>query len=187
MNEAIAIIMGYGVPPDILNDGNYRHYLATALYSVILPKNIQHIVLCGGRTNIHYPEKTEAAEMLRLLQNLLPDPPPALTHDLVADSITGWENLEGATMFVCVQWAETIYILCEKTRRAKVWLTAKLTFARDVNIKVVGIDFDATHNWHRDWKQYLGVLVVAAEYVFPGLRRLTRRRQLRHIKRVSQK
>lgn len=187
MNEPIAIIMGYGVPPNILNDANYRHYLATALYSVILPKNIRRIILCGGRTNIHYPEKTEANEMRRLLRQLLPETAPALTCDLVADSITGWENFEGAAVAVRKHSATEVYILCEKTRAAKIWLTAKLTLPPNTHIKVIGIDFDSTRTWERDWKQYLGVLVVAAEFILPGLRRVTRRRQLRHIQAVSQK
>lgn len=185
MNEPLAIIMGYGVPPDILKDGNYTRYLKAALDKVILPKKVTRLVLCGGHTNIHYLEKTEAAEMLRLMQHLLPATAATLVCDMVADSLTGWENLEGAA--AKVNDARDVYILCEKTRAAKVWLTAKLTLPRNTHIEVVGIDFDATRTWQKDWKQYLGVLVVATEYIFPGLRRLTRRRQLRHIKRVSQK
>src|SRR3989339_1952113 len=175
-----AIIMGYGIPPDIMRDVNYRVYLNTALRQVILPRNIDYIILCGGRTNIHHPEKTEAGEMRHWLEQVLPAPGrPNIA--VVGNSITGWENLEGAAALLRSRPAAEVFIVCEKTRRAKVWLIAKLTLPADTTIKIIGVDFDTTRTWQKDWKQYFGVLVVAAEYVFPGLRRLTRQRQQRHI------
>ncbi|OGF37914.1 hypothetical protein A2482_01775 [Candidatus Falkowbacteria bacterium RIFOXYC2_FULL_48_21] len=181
-----AIIMGYGIPPDIMRDVNYRVYLNTALRQVILPRNIDYIILCGGRTNIHHPEKTEAGEMRHWLEQVLPAPGrPNIA--VVGNSITGWENLEGAAALLRSRPAAEVFIVCEKTRRAKVWLTARLTLPVGTRFEVVGIDFDAGRTWIKDYKQYLGVMVVAAEHIFPGLRRITRRRQQSHIQAVSRK
>lgn len=181
-----AIIMGYGIPPDIMRDVNYRVYLNTALRQVILPRNIDYLILCGGRTNIHYPEKTEAGEMRHWLEQVLPAPGrPNIA--LLGNSITCWENLEGAAALLRSRPAAEVFIVCEKTRRAKVWLTARLTLPVGTRFEVVGIDFDAGRTWIKDYKQYLGVLVVAAEHIFPGLRRITRRRQQSNMQTVSRK
>jgi len=186
MPESIAIIMGYGIPPNIFTDDNYQRYLRAALNKVIFPKKITRLILCGGHTNIHYPEKTEAGEMMNLLQYLLPETISQMPCDLIEDSITGWENMEGAASIVREHSTEKVYILCEKTRAAKVWLTAKFTLPAKTNRQVVGIDFDATRNLLKDTKQYLGSIVILAEQLFPGLRHITRERQKRHIAKVSE-
>lgn len=187
MNEPTAIIMGYGIPPNIFTDDNYQRYLRAALNKVIVPKKITRLILCGGHTNIHYPEKTEAGEMLSLLQYLLPELMSQLTCDLIEDSITGWENLESATALINELPAKKVYVLCEKTRTAKVWLTARFTLPVNTDVEIVGIYFDTTRNPAKDLKQYFGFLVVAAEHFLPDLRRAARQRQIKHIQRVSQK
>lgn len=187
MKKSAAVIMGYGVPPNIFTDDNYQRYLRAALQRVIVPQKITRLILCGGHTNIHYPKKTEAASMLGLLQYLLPEMMSQITCDLVEDSITGRENLEAADIIIRESGIEKVYIICEKTRAAKVRLTARFTLPKDFPFEVIGIDFDATRNLLKDAKQYLGSIVILAEQLFPSLRRGTRRRQLRHIQAVSEK
>ncbi len=67
-----AVILGYGIPRDILVDGNYRKYLQAA-HDVINRDGITHVVFCGGHTNIHHPEKSEAGEMQRLFEKIHDD------------------------------------------------------------------------------------------------------------------
>ena len=96
----IYLINGYGVPNDILSDGNYDRYLS-ACASLIelsertgghhleeeiaafmrgegLPQCAPTIYLAGGSTNVHFPDRTEAGEMVRWF----------LAHGLVSSSAT---------------------------------------------------------------------------------------------------
>jgi hypothetical protein len=70
--KTCAVILGYGIPRDILTDGNYRKYLQEA-HAVINRNSITDIVFCGGHTNCHHPEKSEAAEMQRLFEKIHAD------------------------------------------------------------------------------------------------------------------
>ena len=76
-----AVILGYGIPRDILTDGNYRKYLQEA-YEMITATNTPNVVFCGGHTNIHHPEKSEAAEMQRLFEKIHDDAFAELQHEI---------------------------------------------------------------------------------------------------------
>ena len=67
--KTCAVILGYGIPRDIFMDGNYHTYLEEA-HAYINREGITDIVFCGGHTNIHYPERSEAAEMQRLFEKI---------------------------------------------------------------------------------------------------------------------
>ena len=184
--QTIAIVMGYGVPPDIFTDGNYQRYL-TAVAEQIAARQINTIVLCGGNTNIYYPEKFEANEMQKLLCRTL-DGIPCIREFMcvpVNTTITSWENLEAAAKAAERMEANRAVIFCEKTRQSKVWLIAKACLPYE--FEVIGVDFDATRNWSKDVKQFAAIFLTALEWLFPPLRQISYRRQLRHIIRSSKK
>ena len=178
--------MGYGVPPDILKDGNYKSYL-TVVAKTIADRLIHTIVLCGGRTNIHYPEKSEADEMRGLLCRIFDSIScvRAFIYLPISTTITSWENLEAAAKVADSQEASRAIVFCEKTRQSKVWLIAKACLPCEFEVQ--GIDFDAGRSPRKDLKQFAAIFMTVAEWLFPPLRRFSYRRQLRHIIRSSKK
>jgi len=70
VNGRCAAVLGYGIPPDIFSDGNYERYLSQVLERCFDRMSIRTIVMCGGHTNTHFPEKTEAGEMAALFAKL---------------------------------------------------------------------------------------------------------------------
>lgn len=117
------IVLGYGIPPDILKDGNYRAY-----FRAMEAFPITDFILCGGPTNIHFPEKTETAEMARLLQEMIP-----FTDNhvhLCNEGITSWDNLVSAQRVLDQLKPDIIFVFCERTRTAKIRLLAKTFFEK---------------------------------------------------------
>lgn len=183
--KSVAIVMGYGIPPDIRKDANYRTYLS-AVAQEVKRRGIEDIIFCGGSTNIYYPKMTEAGEMYELFADIRDQIGTfAVRVCLVEHTITSWENLEAASRVVRQMNVEKAVVFCEKMRRAKVWFMAWGSLP--CLVETIGVDFDAGRNLFKDVKQFAATFWAAAEYLFPPLRKLSRRRQLRHIARVSRK
>ena len=70
--EKVFIILGYGVPKNIMADTNYIHYLSEAFNKIFDAARGEEstILFCGGHTDC-YPlfKRTEAEEMAKLFKS----------------------------------------------------------------------------------------------------------------------
>lgn len=64
-------VNGYGVPKDVLADGNYIRYLYRILAWAETADAPVTVYFAGGATDPAQPNKTEAEEMLRLAETML--------------------------------------------------------------------------------------------------------------------
>jgi len=172
------IVLGYGIPTNILCDGNYHRY-----FTAITDFPITDFILCGGSTNLSLPNMTEAEEMRSLLQTLLPR--ENFHIHLCNDGITSWDNLTSATKIVEQLRPDTIFIFCELTRAVKIRLLAK-HFLKGYNYYVIGINFDRSKRTARkNLSQVVDFGLSALRIYVPQVRILKNWLQRRHIARVS--
>jgi len=184
----VALILGYGIPADILNDGNYRRYLRVALNHILASK-IEWIILCGGHTNLRLPQATEADEMVRFILRMLPTE-VKFDFSLERESLTSWENLIGAERFLSLRDGESldIVVFCEYSRSRKIRMLARkilLAGHPERKFKVIGVDFDASRTFTKDVKQLAAVVFTALECWFPSLNEWARKRQLVRIGKLA--
>jgi len=71
--KQVFIVMGYGVPQDIMADGNYAVYLRNVfnhIYDEASRRKVEPIIIfSGGKTDLFKPYKrTEAGEMIKFFQ-----------------------------------------------------------------------------------------------------------------------
>lgn len=155
----IFIVLGYGVPKNILVDENYNCYLKQVfnkIYSQAVSDLIKKpsIIFTGGNTDIRKPyKKTEAQEILRLFKSytnrfFLKE----ITKDwiFVADNkaLSTLENLLFASKKLAKKRISkaNLYIFCEQTREKKVKILARKVFKENFRITIYPIDFDFSAN-----------------------------------------
>lgn len=156
----IFIILGYGVPKNILSDGNYGHYLPIT-FNTIYEASIRGaakpvVVFSGGPTDIFKPyRRVEATEMARFFREQLKKLPPRQRNWRMYSeqkSLSTLENLLFAKDLLKKQrvTGSNITIFCEATREHRVSVLAKRLFGKHYSLHVVPIDFDTSSN------RYLG-------------------------------
>jgi hypothetical protein len=103
-------------------------------------------------------------------------------------SLTSFENLVGAAAYIAQCDCENpleVFVFCEYTRRIKIRLLAK-RLLRIVHpkceVRIIGIDFDATRTFFKDMKQLAGVVFVALEGWFPFLEKWHKQRRIKKLK-----
>ncbi len=155
----IFLVLGYGIPKNILKDENYSFYLKIVfnkIYDLVTKKSIKapFIICSGGKTDMFKPYKrTEAGEMVRLLKKLGNKSfLKHLTKDwlfvLEKKSFSTLENLLnclGILKNKRIQKAN-LYIFCEQTRENRVKVVGKKIFNRNYNFQVIPVDFDVSSN-----------------------------------------
>ena len=168
MKEWVAIIMGYGIPDEIIEDGNYNDYLEESLAQIDILK-IKTIILCGGRTNPKYPFKSEAGEMERLIHHLRPKNDYRILK--VGTSITSEDNLIHSRLVILKNdlSPDSIIVFCEYTRTAKTMIHAAHFLTYQIPFIVKGINFDATRNMRKDISQYIAAVLAFGSYMFHRL------------------
>jgi len=148
------IILGYGVPKNVLNDNNYNFYLRTVFNKIFdLARSKKAIIIfSGGKTNLLLPyNKSEGSEMLKLFRVLC-------RRKFLASKIRNWKILAETTAISTLEnlvnsrrllkskklLSGLVYIFCEQTRGGRVKIIARKIFGK--NIKVISIDFDNNSN-----------------------------------------
>jgi len=150
-SNSIFLILGYGVPKDIIKDENYNIYLKTAfnaIFSVSAKEKTNPIIIfCGGKTDCFAPYKrNEADEMIRLFQKLMQR---RHVKDLVKDwklisektSISTLENLLDAKKMIDKKniKSESVHIISEVMRKKRIETLAKKIFSQKITL--ISIDF----------------------------------------------
>ena len=154
---SIFVILGYGVPRNILRDDNYSRYLALVFNTVFAAAREQGedaplVVFCGGHTDCCPPfKRTEADEMRRAFKRLM-------RRKSVARAVKGWrlvaerkslstlENLLHLRI-VLGQYhgrPRRVIVFCEYTRHQRIRTLSKKILKE--RVRVVPIDFDQSPN-----------------------------------------
>lgn len=154
------IILGYGIPKDILQDQNYDFYLRTA-FNKIFDACAQSgdwspmIVFSGGRTDMWKPyRRIEAKEMIRAFK-LLMQRPAVKQYTKTWKLVPEMKSLSTLDNFLYVKelldqgklQAKTMGIFCEQTRVLRLKSLAKKFFK---DAKVYPVDFDQSANRYLD-------------------------------------
>ena len=146
----IFLILGYGIPKDILKDENYNLYLKIAFNQIfdVAKEKSATIIFSGGKTgNLPPYKRTEANEMARLFKTITNGHEKQQNWKILKEdkSISTLENLvNGYEMVERKKLAGIIYIICEKTREKRIGIIAKKIFKNKV--KIISIDFDQSDN-----------------------------------------
>lgn len=159
--KQVFLIVGYGIPKDIMKDVNYDFYLKIAfnkIWDIVIAEKIEAplIVFSGGKTDMYKPYKrTEAGEMMKLFKTLC-------ARDSVKSETKKWKliaetaslsSLENAlfTKNLLLKKDVTdmrVTTLCEYTRVARVQKITLRVFGKGSH--VIGIDFDQSPNRYLD-------------------------------------
>ncbi|MFA6447451.1 MAG: hypothetical protein WCW31_04335 [Patescibacteria group bacterium] len=154
------LVLGYGIPKNILEDENYNFYLKL-VFNHIFHWCTTHdqwdpvIIFSGGKTDMFKPfRRTEAREMIKLFATLTKRPTVKARvkeWSLVPEmrSFSTLDNLlYAADIYSSQQQDEAkIIIFGEQTRYKRIQLLAKKIFDE---VKVIPIDFDQTANRYLD-------------------------------------
>ncbi len=157
------IVVGYGIPKDILQDQNYDFYLRTIFNKIFdicsISGNWNPVILfSGGKTDMWKPyRRIEAQEMKKAFLSLMQRP-------AVKAQTKGWKivlepkSLSTLDNFLYAKevldqkqlYPKKIAVFCEQTRAARVKVLARTFFKR---ADVHPIDFDQSANRYLDPKK----------------------------------
>lgn len=156
----VFIIVGYGIPKDILQDENYQIYLKVAFNNVwnqTTSEDRPLILMCGGPTDMYEPyERTEADEMIRAFRVLM-------DRDAVRERTANWElsaeDRSLSTLENLLFAREILHergitdaqvtIIGEETRAKRLIETEKQVLS-EFEVDVITIDFDQSLNRYLD-------------------------------------
>lgn len=147
------IVLGYGIPDNILEDKNYNTYLSlvfnTIYKDIITSETDCNLVLCGGNSDIVPPyARTEAGELAKWFQKLmaLPELIPFSSHIHIVEENTSYSTLENMVNAkeVCKDMGD-VTLFCEYTRKERVSVVAQNVLGPSFK-EVIDIDFDVSPN-----------------------------------------
>ncbi len=157
------IVLGYGVPRDIMEDLNYSIYLRGVLGRIFdlignTGDNQGTVFFCGARTDFFPPyRRNEATEMRKLFRHLLNrDVLRGLTSRLKLSqdkcSFSALESLRSAANVIQDLYGEwRIIVFCEHTRTGRILKLAQHIFnAMGYGVRVIPIDFDQSDLRYHD-------------------------------------
>jgi len=162
--KEIFLVLGYGIPKNIIKDENYNFYLKiifNIIYDNVSRHNINNplIIFSGGRTNLDKPyQKTESEEMMKLFLSLLKNRSylkkftekwQLITEKNALSTLENILNCKNIIINKKIS-AANINVFCEQTRNKKVKTLARRIFDNKYRIKIYPIDFDNSRN------RYLG-------------------------------
>ncbi len=152
------VVLGYGIPDDILTDRNYSTYLSIAFNTIVRTlhecESMVKLIVCGGATDTTPPfSRVESAELAKWFHTQI-----QATGDIaLASRITITEESSSVSTLENIYNAKkllegdegAIVIFSEYTRAARVEILAKELFGEG-RTHVVPIDFDTTMNRYHD-------------------------------------
>lgn len=153
------VLLGYGVPKDIMVDGNYNRYLGSAfnrIYDIAQCEDAV-ILFCGGKTDCYPPyERTEAEEMQRFFKTLaerkcVNNKTKNWQYVKEKKSVCRLENFLYAREYIVKHKIKKplVTIFCEYTRTKRAGELIKRIF-KGGKIKLEPIDFDLSPNRYLD-------------------------------------
>ncbi|EKD33331.1 MAG: hypothetical protein ACD_76C00045G0017 [uncultured bacterium] len=156
----IFLVLGYGIPKNILKDDNYNFYLKTVfnkIFSVVIKdKNAKPMIFfCGGKTDMYKPYKrNEADEMIRFFNTSIKQKPFLIqitkNWRFVSEkeSLSTLENLLYSKKIIAQRKIKkaNLFIFCEQTRENRIKILAKKIFHKQFRIQVTPVDFDTSAN-----------------------------------------
>lgn len=158
MND-VFLILGYGIPKDILKDEKYNFYFKMVfnrIYDITTRKKVtKPLVVCsGGKTDMFKPYKrSEADEMIKLLKKLSNRPfLKKITRNWLfipeRKSLSTLENILNCKEVIKKKNIKktNFYIFCEQTREKRIKILAKKILDKNYNFQVMPIDFDVSKN-----------------------------------------
>lgn len=155
------LVLGYGVPKNILKDENYNFYLKMVfnkIYNEVLEKNVSKpvIIFSGGKTDCFKPYKrNESDEMIKLFKVLK-------NRQVVKSKTNDWQMVvERTSLSTLENFLESlklikklnevnITVFCEYTRKKRIQRLIKRVFDKKYKVSINSIDFDVSQN------RYLG-------------------------------
>ncbi|MFZ2189209.1 MAG: hypothetical protein WA057_00485 [Candidatus Magasanikiibacteriota bacterium] len=157
--QKIFVILGYGVPKNIMTDDNYGCYLGFTFNKIYDEVNGEQakILFCGGKTDCHSPYKrTEAEEMFKLFVSFA-------KRKFIKAKTKDWQYIKEKKS-VCrlenflytydylvkhkIKSAEVV-VFCEYTRRKRAGELIKRIF-KGYKVKLEPVDFDLSPNRYLD-------------------------------------
>jgi len=152
----IFVILGYGIPKDILRDEPSRRYLGlvfNSVYKISLEKGDKKsiIVFTGGNSDIFKPfKRTEATEIKKLFLAFANRPfvknyTKNWCYKIEARSLSTLENIINVNEVVKkIKGPKRVYVFCEFTRAEKVKIFTRRIIKN--NFQIIPIDFDLSLN-----------------------------------------
>lgn len=156
----IFLILGYGIPKDILKDENYNFYLKMVFNKIYAYETESKdanpfIICCGGGSDMFEPyQRNEADEMARFLAAFIKDKPvlEPITKNWQfiseKESLSTLENLINSKKIIQQKKIKkaNVIIFCEQIRSKRIKTIAKKIFSQSYRVQVVPIDFDISSN-----------------------------------------
>ncbi|KKQ40639.1 MAG: hypothetical protein US58_C0014G0001 [Candidatus Magasanikbacteria bacterium GW2011_GWA2_37_8] len=159
--EKIFVVVGYGVPKNIMIDDNYNRYLGTIFNKIydVTASNTAVILFCGGKTDCYPPYKrTEAEEMVRLFKSFADRgfvKAKTIKWKYIKEkrSVCRLENFLYAYEYIIKNKIKNpaVTIFCEYTRQKRAMELVKKIF-KGYKIRLEPIDFDLSYNRYLDKK-----------------------------------
>jgi hypothetical protein len=158
--ESFFLVLGYGIPKDILKDQNYDFYLRTAFNRMFdecarMGSWNATIIFAGGKTDMWKPySRVEAKEMVKAFR-LLMKREAVKEYTKVWKLVPEMKSLSTLDNFLYVKelmdqgkiHARKMIVFCEQTREQRVKALGKRLFG---NVKVHPVDFDQSANRYLD-------------------------------------
>lgn len=151
------LVLGYGVPRDILRDANYRTYCTVVVNTILTRTRLEgnrqpRIIFCGGLTDFFPPyRRHEATEIRRLFRRVIGQTVvkrESRNWRLICEqrSLSTLENLLNARASLRQRRVRggRLMIFCEATRARRIAAIAPLVFKRAFRCEVTAIDFDTS-------------------------------------------
>lgn len=163
MKTFSALVCGYGVPKNILEDRSYHAYLTACFNRLfdLYQNNRGIIVLNGGPTDCYKPyQRTEAGEMAKWFREKKTEVEKTTGKKLrwkIISRPKSLSSVENLLNFRPLAAGEKI-IFCEHTRAPRIKKLADKIFGR--RIKIIPIDFDASE------RRYTPIRTKASEQDF---------------------
>jgi hypothetical protein len=162
--KTVFIVLGYGIPRNILKDENYNFYLKMVfnqIYTIVTKQDIAKplIICCGGETDMIKPyDRTEATEMISFFKDFVSKNP------FLSEPTKGWQFLpEKKSLSTLENVLNTKKILarkkiaranlvfyCEYTRAGRIKAIVKEVLPNKYAVRVQPIDFDVSANRYLD-------------------------------------
>lgn len=163
----VFLVLGYGIPKNILKDENYSRYIGVALntiFDIVSSKKVKNplIIFNGGSSDCRPPyQKTEAEEMAKLFKTLmnnrtLKSQTKNWKSTLQKKALSTVENLLFSHDIIRKKNLKNcaVYIFCEKTRTRRINILSKRIFNPDSvgiqSFRCIPIDFDQSENRYLD-------------------------------------
>ena len=158
----VFLVLGYGIPKNILQDENYGLYLKS-VFNQIFAWCAEHdawnpvIIFSGGKTDMIRPyRRTEAEEMIRLFRVLMrrPSVKKHLAHWFLIPEMKALSTLDNFLYAKKILHKyhfgiKRVIVFGEQTRRHRITALAKRIFKRS---QMMSIDFDQSENRYLDEK-----------------------------------